>query len=195
MLDQRKSDHPNKALARRDLLGFRARMASLAQDSDLSGRMPARLGYILSGIGLAIALALIGVALDDLEKQDTKLSAQAKVLTVQAESLRKQDRANIRALIRNCRRVNVTNAFARSVTDKNSKAGVIASTLFPILDCDVAARDQKGEGIPLPLPEQDKYVDIIGRERLPIVEGGHIVGSQPFPPAGPSGGPEPSAGG
>lgn len=194
LFDQRHHQHPQGALGRRhfrDLRAARARIVAMWSgegEGEITARWPVRIAYILAGAGVAVALALTGSNIAELDKQQAKLASQGI-------HLKAQDEANIRALIRNCRRVNVTNAFARGVTQEGTRANDIATVLFPILDCDVAARDQKGEGIPLPLPEQEKYVSLIQKERLPVVEGGHVIGSVPFPPAGPSGGPEASAGG
>jgi hypothetical protein len=55
--------------------------------------------------------------------------------------------------------------------------------VLPILDCQAS---RPGHRVRLSRDQEDRYLDVFRRGRLPIVDGGRVVGSQPFPVPPPS---------
>lgn len=89
--------------------------------------------------------------------------------------------------VRNCRGVTVLNAFIQVAFEESPQPErrQLVKRIFPVLDCEQSARG--GAGIPLRSGERTKYIDLIREGRLPVVSGGKVVGSRPFPPGGPDG--------
>lgn len=114
-------------------------------------------------VGLALALALV-------------------VMAVPLYGILEQQKEIQDATRRNCRRANVQNAYVRLRVAQDP----LPPHIFPILNC-VAALNGSQRGVPLPIEEQRKYMDAIAHGRLPIVDGEHVVDSEPYPPGGPSG--------
>jgi hypothetical protein len=54
-------------------------------------------------------------------------------------------------------------------------------TLFPLLDCEATLSDEARVPVPLPLSEHEKFISLVTHQRVPIVAGGRVVGSKPFP--------------
>jgi hypothetical protein len=55
-------------------------------------------------------------------------------------------------------------------------------------DTDPSPPPNARRGVPLPPREAERYVNYVAKRRLPVVENGRVIGSLPFPPAGPPGG-------
>lgn len=164
MIDQRRKDDPRKALARKEFFNVKKRVERLHAFDE--SRLPARIGYIVGGIAVAVALFLAGSQIDDIragQANDRRLN-------------KLQDQANLRG----CRRTNVAYAVGRLRTPRDAK-------VFPILDCESALLRTDREGVPLVTRQVRVYVCLIGKRRLPITKRGIVVDSIPFPKAGPDG--------
>lgn len=82
-----------------------------------------------------------------------------------------------------CRRGNVVRADRLIDTrdpDDTPAERVRVKAIFPLLDCPATAASQDGLPVLLAPEEADRYIDLVEQARLPIVESGRVVGSQPF---------------
>jgi hypothetical protein len=82
-----------------------------------------------------------------------------------------------------CERGNLVRGYlrARSAELPLTTTGARATTLFPILDCEATITMNDPVGIPLSHREAIRYEQVLSTGRLPVVEDGKVVGSEPVP--------------
>jgi hypothetical protein len=134
-----------------------------------AGPTNARSRWWLLGVGVVIALGIF---------------AAAWIVVLDSQS--KRNRLEVEV----CREGNIPNAYIRLVLDRSpgfkaTKLGLPApSAVLPILSCQQSV--DAGRNIRLAPNQEARYLHTFATGRLPFVDHGRVVGSEPFPIAKPA---------